>query len=646
MAVESVQRAWLEACTRFEHDNHGLGVFRDAYLVVNSKNTKLQDPKSTLLETLAIFRGKMNMVFNSAYIKYYADIGVKIVPTYSSHDANPPHYPIQTQRATSQDTMLSGEGGTYRIAESPSTYLWRACCLEGFYSDLKKQAFAGAAGKKQVYNNGFLRDATAMTIEPPAKSWLRKGGVLYLQAYNSVKEIEDAQQVHPFDRPLLSNLSLAADIVGPLTLSVGRADLIQSYCGSKARVLREYRDWRSTAFGARFEVRVSNDIIDGIYNRLEDTTSERYILPRLSARTPEFLWCIPTFEWCDFMHGNYHKITSFLEMIVLSGPQTGIPLPTSQLLFAVFAYLRGFSNSNPARKSLLWSEYGAGSGKQRLGFNLKHSITTYGFGWLAPHIDWQGLRLLPHAVGKLIGCGGTIGSGYHQPMRQVQDQRAILELLYNHISRAEKNSPRTIVALKTMAHYILRQYRRDVLKFLARNRELHTEYIPDAAHDRVMFCHTELTKVLVQQPFYVKGGRVCGYDDATKVFELLMGTGRHERKRDHFDKIKRKEWRQMIWKTKDFFDRHANLQELWAQRFRLEFERYMFSIPYPDPSGVFLETHSPTGQRKFFAAGHINGRWRCVEDNPRLDCPPEYPKTLWMSLEDLDQYLQRYSDQG
>ena len=70
----------------------------------------------------------MNTVFYLDQIKYYVDVGVKIVPSG----------PSSARRTTDEDYQSDEERGVVDASPSevprlPTTYLWKACCLDALY---------------------------------------------------------------------------------------------------------------------------------------------------------------------------------------------------------------------------------------------------------------------------------------------------------------------------------------------------------------------------------------------------------------------------------------------------------------------------------------------------------------------------------
>lgn len=642
--ASALQQAWKELHRRIEDADSGLGVFRGAQILVNTKNTKLHEPAPSMLQAIERFRAKLDVTFDRSVVQYYGDLGKKIVPGNTL---------MHRDTTTSREVYLRTPVGHLEqhnedertSSQLPHTYLWRACCLDTIYQNIRRDLFDGQRGIKQTYYNGYLRDATTLTVVPPAKAWIRRAGLLYIQFYNPVKEVECEQQIRPFDLPTIPNLALATDLLVSPNLSKHRGTIVKSYCGGKIRIRRDYPAARSTVFGLRMECRIDGRVIDEAHEALVGDERSMGFEGDESIATPTYAWCIPTRVWCDFMEGNFHKITSLVEMITLINPRSGITRDSSELLFAVYLYLQGLSNCNPARKNILWKESrDSDTTGREYGLNLEHSIREYGFGWIAPLVDWYGLRLMSHVQGRLIGCQQTIGSQYQGAMRLAQDQRTILEVCHDHIRTSKSNSQRMVMAMKTAAHFVLRQYRRDVLSFFASKGELSGAYQSEINQDSAIFCESGLRTVMTGARCYVNNGKVCGWKDAEEFFRWIMDTAPHSRRRKSFDGPQQKEWRRMLFTMKSVVEGNVQREDLWYKHLRAEFAKYMFSIPYPDPNGTFVEMDTKTKTRKFFAAGYENGQWRCLGNQPRLDFPPAYPDQLRMSPMQVDEYLRLWLD--
>lgn len=91
-------------------------------------------------------------------------------------------------------------------SSEPQMYLWRRCCIRHHLGQL----YDGDIPKsgQNFYHESMLRDAGSMTTLTPAKSRLRRGGILYGQMYSLTKEIVDAARIYPFQNPDLRHLAL------------------------------------------------------------------------------------------------------------------------------------------------------------------------------------------------------------------------------------------------------------------------------------------------------------------------------------------------------------------------------------------------------------------------------------------------------
>lgn len=637
-----VGRAWKRFQEQVAADKSGLGMFRDAIILFNAKNTKLEFSSPSLLAAFERFNVVMQRTFDASRMEYFADVAVKIVPPDPQvHNGGT----TGVGRHREEGSVVSSyedDPGFVRAREG-RTYLWRACCLKTLHKKLRLQAFDSMQGRAQIYNNGYLRDATCMNITTPKRSWIRRGGVAFIQCYNSAKEFEDAQQIHPFDHDRLANLSLDADLHHKDNLSNQRSSLTKSYCGSKARVAQTYRSWCWTSPGCRIEFRISGNVfaeclaeLQRRYGEMDDDGEANS--PPTPPETVDFLWCVPTPVWCDFMRHNLDKITSLIEIIVLSNPVAGITLPSSELLFALFTYLKGFSNCQPQRKSLLWKRKRKTDQGREYGLALGSSMKRYGFGWITSVVNWQDLRLKSVVAGKMIGCRVAIGSSYKPGMRLGQNDRQLMELCHKHIQTSAKDSPRQQAAMLTAAHYILRQYRRDVLALIALRKELKAAFLHHDQHDSIPFCDQALREALSQPPHYVNNYKVVGAYDPGALYEWIMGLGPVPQSRDY---MTRKKYRGLLTAIEKVVSFDAGVREAWHSRLRAQFQKYIWAIPYPDTNGTFISTEKKSKKRTFFAAGTRAGNWVYLRKEPLPGLPPTYPATLGMSFEELQLYLSR-----
>ena len=61
---------------------------------------------------------------------------------------------------------------------------------------------------QRYYHQNMLRDASSLTSVTPKLSQLRRGGLIYSQFYNSVKEITDASKCKPFENDGMEDMAL------------------------------------------------------------------------------------------------------------------------------------------------------------------------------------------------------------------------------------------------------------------------------------------------------------------------------------------------------------------------------------------------------------------------------------------------------
>src|SRR5438876_1008893 len=116
------------------------------------------------------------------------------------------------------------------------------------------------------YHWNMTRDAGSMTVELRAKNPLRRGGIVYAQRYNIVKELWDAQGTYPFTSKALEGL-LVPDSLSHLWQTVGGAPNTwtprhswQIYEASKERVRHSMMGAEPNTFGVREEYRITWDL--------------------------------------------------------------------------------------------------------------------------------------------------------------------------------------------------------------------------------------------------------------------------------------------------------------------------------------------------------------------------------------------------
>lgn len=614
---EVLSDIWDELLRNIADPRNDLEDFEDVFLFVNAKNLKSGYKNRSALESLSSFWSDTTDNFDMDLADALFDIGTEITPP---------------QVRTSDRAQGVG---------SPITYLWKGCCLE----HEKQRILAGPLGSApsgfQTYHNGFLRDATCMTLEVPKRSWIRRGGWVYAQWYNVVKEVQDAQKIFPFQHEDLVDLAIDPSIYKESTRGKPWQDVVNSYLNSKSRTQNGFQDCRLTSYGSRFEVRVTLACFRQI---LDDLVCMDCPIENLTTN-PEYVWAIHTNVWADFMVGNYEKLTSLLEVAILTSPRTGMELSVSRLVYVILLCIRHFANSDVRRTRVL--RYRELSQGERVyhGLDMETNIQHHGFGWFADIVDWERFSFRQEVANLVIGADRALGRFYRSSARLVQNTKDVVDFCFQYLGSCEPRSQNERSTLLAISHFVLRQYRRDVLDRLAALGEVREKWKADEMKDGVQFCLDGLTEALLDRPQLMAGGRM-GCKTPEALFEWLMGYG-GTHNRGIMDGAATggtmSPFRKMLRQVYMLTDTDAGLRARWTNVLQQEFKLYMWLIPYPNAyNGSLIQTRPKKGSRGFWSAAiDHTGKWLWAERQARPGFPMPWPKTLNMTVVELQEHLDR-----
>lgn len=605
--------------------------FRGSFIVVNAKNTKLNLRHQGLWSAMHMFDTTIDRIFDRTRITLISDLALEVVPATQDTDA---------------ETSAGDLSGT--MSNDPAMYLWKTCCLRQMLQSIRTNIFSGHRGRVEEFTNAFLRDAVSMTIVPPAKSAAKQAGLHYCQFYIVEKAFEDANSIRPFDKSEIVNLAIAEALYRQGGFAQNRPNLERNFAHCKKRLKTAFESYRGSSTGARFEIRTSSPL----RGMMKDGA---YIQDHPMSVDLEFLWVLPTTVWLDFKAGNFQKITSLIDVVVLSNPASGVTNSAAQLLFILLTYLQNLSNCNPRRKSLLWKDRTEIYGEEKYGIGLQTTIEESGFGWMRPVIDWERFCLRPNAENNIIGVNDIVGVCYkaEDALRLLYDERAQMEVCYTALRRAKAESPYELAVLKTLAAFVLRTYRRDFWAIVcpAYKSEVREAFRDPSVTDEIQFCWDALEEVMVKPPYLVNGNRVGKDYGPEYVFQWVM-TEKLGPRRDFMDgngrERRQKPFRATLANIWHLTKQKPGLAERWENALRKECQDYMWMFPAPDGNGTMVSCDR--GQRRFVSIkmrSKVNApkdMWDFAKTDKRYGRPPAWPQTLSMSPYDLEMYLKTFHD--
>ncbi|KAJ5102449.1 hypothetical protein N7532_002978 [Penicillium argentinense] len=582
----------------------GLQDFREPELLVEAKGTKLRFKSaatpSDMLAVLENFDRELHRTLDFSHVwhdRLYVDVGKEVCP---------PHV------IPSEDT-----GGV--PPHEPQTYLWRRCCLRHHLHQL----YDGDVPKsnQNFYHESMLRDAGSLTTLTPARSRLRRGGVLYGQMYNLTKEIIDATRTFPFQNPDLRQLALDSQLrnsAQSLRKMSPRANGVteRAYLASKRRCHYGLMDSRQRAFGIREEYRISWALFHGLIAVLRSlrrvNLSTRFLEP------PQHVWVIRTADFVDFVWHNLNKFTTGFELVrarCSPGLTTWEQTKMMDMLLSCLRVAVG-GHDYSRQGSLWWSRRECPPRPARpmqvqYGLGFSQTLEQYGYCWLEPRIDWTRMTFLPDITDLVLFGSGTLQRRYLQCGGHIQhffdlSRRADwgLEWLQQH----PNEDVITNRILSWLVHLCLRQMRLDTLR--AVRRDIPPDIRSAILDDQIQFCRSGLSAILPRGMTAVTGNRTS-IKSPQEAARALFGFD-DGRLRVNWDNKPFRTLYQRICAALQQVPADRRLPHVFANRLLRYLFEYHWVLPYPSSYELMQKTK------------HGNHRWYSLDLRPDSHLNPEH----------------------
>ena len=654
---------WDDVRRRIADRRNDLRIFDDAFLVFSVKGVKASyGGFASLHRCLLNFQ---QVIENALEIgddlldQLFVDIGRQICNPFS-------------QALFGDDDELDGD---------PAVYLWKRCCLEKIKLRLQSRCFAPYQGKTQFYHVAHLNDACCMTFTPPRRSWIYQAGVIYGQAYSSVKSMVDAQKVYPFQGAgALEELGIdpttwqALASAAKVTHAKSRATLSTSYIKNKERVRRTLRDSRHASYGSRFEVRITWRLFLEFLREAAEYENENPHATYQPTAHPESVWAITTLNFNEFVYQYYDRVTSTIETIVASSSERGVTLESFHLIRVLFKCLETFFNCDLRLHPVLCKTRVEGATGTSLGMGFQDNMAEYGFAWFLPVVDWLRLRFFDHVSPRLIGIDKKLVSWYeHHASHQLSSRAEDIQELLRWRIHGSLTPRLQEEILDLIAHIVLQEYRRVVLRLMEKDTIYHhSEEVMNL--DSIEFSHQSFSDIFTNPLHYVSGNRT-GKKDPRDLSTWLFGPytslvkGPEGYRRDHFENKSFRLWTKMI---RESLEEHDHLHRTFEDRLHHLLFEYHYLIPYPDTNGTLISTEKDTGHRQVYTArwgvpkrskkktsrnrmkntligipssakqiisGGPSLQWVWGDGVKRPGQPPKYPDTLGMTLDNLREHF-------
>jgi hypothetical protein len=453
-------------------------IFSDARIFFSSKNTKLRFSYPSLSAAWDAFRLPLSSALNFAYIdraQAWADLGKETVAT---------------EYAETEDQLLAGDS-------RPVTYLMRTCCQAAF-ARWANASEPGRSAKPTFYTTAMLRDATDMTVEMSQSSQKRLQGWVFSQAYNSYKELYDAGKTKPFSTKFLTQLARDTDVDKMLRQQGKGAakemrKIFKTYFASKTRLFSAMRGALRHSFGVREEHRLSLAFIDRLKEHMQSGREWESIRDRIDDDYDSF-WELLTDDWIAYLSQNVHKYTSAFEWIRTSHPKGRVSYEHCKVMIMLLKALPfTFDTGLVKDKSEIWQDtfQRAKSGRIVLGMGMQEALTTCGYGWIMPRLDWERLAFRYRFAHKVAFADNAMRDEYRKNWKVVVNSKND----YTRIEAADQWLARfgdadeccDYIEIFMLIH-IMRAYRKEVFKHIS--HLVKPESREEAESGKILLCES------------------------------------------------------------------------------------------------------------------------------------------------------------
>jgi hypothetical protein len=480
------------------------------------------------------------------------------------------------------------------------------------------------ASGQQFYIENMLYDAASLTSLAPHRSKQYEGGLIYSQYYNSIKEISDAQQLHPFEHDGLEELALDPQIrQGARHVAGGRHSdmkvLEAAYCASKNRSQTALTSSRKKSFGIREEHRISWPLFQGLLDRLQQEveTGTGDLLIVLDD-CPSYSWAIRTDTYVRFLWRNVNKFATGFEVIRARANRELVTWEETKMMAMFLRCLRFvFRSGILRRESALWwsrrersveSEDRGERGGLHVWYGLGfcNTLPRYGYCWFEPRIDWNRLIFKSDITDNVLFGNRILQRQYLRRGGSIRDFFAAthrLELALRWVTEYHDIKPIRDQLITWIVHLCLQQFRVDVLTTVA--SEIHEEYRDESLQEPKPFCFAYLDEIMTDGVHLVSGNRAMFKDPG----DLVMFLFNHSdgRIRSHWDDRPFRKLYRRAYTALQLVPGGLILQNVLARRLPLYLYRYHWVLPYPCPES-FMQT-TKQSQRMWYSIQRQGDEW-------------------------------------
>lgn len=357
--------------------------FRNFFFVIHSKGTKLDHRKSLSWDTTSErFQTWLADNFHMEHFDHdstFLDLGKATVPSHTS---------IDNER---DPQGLAGQ-----------SLFWRQPFVEKFFPWLNDQSTDGYSFKPTIYPWVFLKGVCSGTAETKPKSQLRKQGLLYVQLYNSFKDITAAADTYAFSNRDLENISLSPRILKGLqkvanAVSCNIDTLIAGYIAARQRCDFSLRASEEASSGVREEYRMSLTLFFQVDRLMREQGPINCPPP---ANPTAIGWiALATGVTIAWYRWNLNKFNFAFELIHSINHADWITFDHTRTMIMFIQLIHSFLGChNPNRYPSIWKSLLSTERDGRFirhGLGVRDNMTSFGYGWINNVLDWETMTIAP-----------------------------------------------------------------------------------------------------------------------------------------------------------------------------------------------------------------------------------------------------------
>jgi hypothetical protein len=635
LTADSYETVWDKVMATVRDPTQHLGQFKDAFIFFDVKNIKTKTSKADLFENMECFDKDLDQWINEDHIE------------------NDEHFTLDLGSAT---TSPAPAPGIEDYSNPAVTYLLRDCCGQSLRNILQERFFSGKKGTFNSFTVAGLRDACAITCEPPKLCPAYSAGLRYVQEYPEVKRLTEASGIYPYQDDKLLQLAVDAVIFNVMNgTSKGiharkRENIDNSWDYIKKRLRELFFAPELVSYGIRLEVRVTRKMWRGIKRRAKERYLERGNMPQPGA-VPGSVWTIDTRRYVDYLCGNFDKYISLVEMCSTTSPKVGRSIERTRFMHVLIQGLQALLNADYARSPALWwgiRNFEKNPEETMYGLGFAFSLPTYGYCWFQPSlVDWELLQFTDRVGGNIAGLHNHLLPWYSNATELICRSTTLPKKYIEYIKQGNPGGSLQHEGLILLAHHCLRSYRIGVLRSM--KKKIRTIYKEDIEEGNVPFSYAGFSKALTIGLNLVSGNRTSCAVPRT-LFNWLFSTEVREGKfnfpRQYIEKL---EYYVEFLRVRERIRKEIpDLEKAWVEILYSEFFHYHPLVPYPHMNGN-LTSKRHKGKRKdledqqSFYAVMFQGTdyvWTGGRYSPNKE-PPSIPQACFLNEHELKKHMSR-----